>query len=354
MKLVMSFILFFVFVYSTISNASEVFEFYNGVRALGMGGVQVAVVNDETALVANPAALGRLRDYFVTVADPEIEYGSDTNTLIGLDIMAGVAPQRALNALNAKPTLRLSERVQVFPSLVLPNFGVGLLGKYRMTGDISGTNFNADYVNDFAAIVGFNFRLLDGRVKLGFNTKVINRSEVKGVFPTSSTNLSVVNNGKEGLGLGVDIGLIFTAPWKTLPTLAIVARDFGDTKFSNGGVFNTTSLRPDTINQSYDIGVAISPILGKRTRSTFSFEIKDALNISAYDDAAKLYHFGGEFNFFDAIFLRFGANQRYWTAGLEFAVKNYQLQIASYGEEIGTDVAPVEDRRYVLKFAYRF
>ena len=48
-------------------------------------------------------------------------------------------------------------------------------------------------------------------------------------------------------------------------------------------------------------------------------------------------------------------NQRYWTAGLELAIANYQLQLASYGEEIGTGPSATrEDRRYIFKFAYRF
>lgn len=47
-------------------------------------------------------------------------------------------------------------------------------------------------------------------------------------------------------------------------------------------------------------------------------------------------------------------NQRYWTAGLEMALKNYQIQLATYGEEIGTATTHREDRRYVAKFAFRF
>jgi hypothetical protein len=42
--------------------AAERYEFYNGIRGLGMGGAQVAVVNDETSLMINPAGLGKLRD----------------------------------------------------------------------------------------------------------------------------------------------------------------------------------------------------------------------------------------------------------------------------------------------------
>jgi hypothetical protein len=47
-------------------------------------------------------------------------------------------------------------------------------------------------------------------------------------------------------------------------------------------------------------------------------------------------------------------NQRYWTAGLELASERFQLQFASYGEDIGPSGAPKEDRRWVGKMAIRF
>src|SRR5262245_48475072 len=69
------------------SYASEKFEFYTGARMLGMGGAAVAAVNDETAIFTNPAALGKLRDVFITVVDPEIHYGADTTSfLTGFDV----------------------------------------------------------------------------------------------------------------------------------------------------------------------------------------------------------------------------------------------------------------------------
>lgn len=351
----MKFFLFILFSTVTIRvDATERFEFFNGVRALGMGGVQISTVNDETALLANPAALGKLRDHFVTVFDPEIDMSQDSYDSFSLDVWSGLQPDNVLTKLNADNSLVISNRLQVFPSLVLPNFGFGALGKYRISGRITGGNYELDYQSDYAAVLGFNFRLFDGRMKLGFNTKVINRSEIKATLPTSTTNISVAANGKEGLGIGMDIGMILTAPWKALPTLSVVARDFGNTSFSSDGIFNTTAQKPDTILQTYDLGVAFFPIMGKKTRTSIALEMRDATNVQGVDDTTKLYHFGMEFNFFDSIFLRLGAHQRYYTAGLEFAVENYQLQFATYGEEVGTAATSEESRRYVVKFAYRF
>ena len=61
---------FFVIFMGSFANLSlhamERREFYNGVRGLGMGGASVGVVNDETALLLNPAGMGKLRNAFVT------------------------------------------------------------------------------------------------------------------------------------------------------------------------------------------------------------------------------------------------------------------------------------------------
>jgi hypothetical protein len=66
------------------------------------------------------------------------------------------------------------------------------------------------------------------------------------------------------------------------------------------------------------------------------------------------YHAGFEVNFSDFFFLRGGMNQGYWTAGVEFATRFFQLQASSYGQEVGTTSATIEDRRWVGSFAIRF
>jgi hypothetical protein len=63
---------------------------------------------------------------------------------------------------------------------------------------------------------------------------------------------------------------------------------------------------------------------------------------------------GIEFNTRDIFFFRMGYNQRYLTGGFEIASENVVWQVTSYGEEIGTQAAPREDRRLNMKLAVRF
>jgi hypothetical protein len=117
-----------------------------------------------------------------------------------------------------------------------------------------------------------------------------------------------------------------------------------------------------------DAAFALFPILGKGVRMSFTGELQDILNkqepLTTYDVSPinRRIHGGIEFDFNDVFFIRAGYNQGYWTAGMEIDVGNTQLQMASYGEEIGdlplkgtgTAYKTLEDRRYVAKFAYRF
>lgn len=333
-------------------------EFYNGIRGLGMGGAVVATVNDETALILNPAALGKLREKYITVVDPEIAISSETQAIIGYDIMAALDPERTLALLNdGHHGKHLHESVKVFPSMVFPNFGFGFLGSYIIDAEVdkTGSTYNYDYTNDFAFIIGYNFRLWDGRIKLGFNARVVNRVQASEEIALPATGLSLSSMAKEGTGVGSDVGLLLAAPWAWIPTLGVVYRDAGNTHYDiqNGLLMNTTE-RPEVSESSLDAAVALSPILGKKTRMSITAEYRNLLRQNEEEDKAKLMHFGMELNYADAIFVRAGYNQRYWTAGLEFAMFNYQFQMATYGEEIGTADNPREDRRYVGKFAYRF
>lgn len=352
------------FLLPTWARAAELREFYNGVRGLGMGDSSVAVVNDETALILNPAALGKLRDFYGTILDPELDMGQKAINMYNAKAytqpftLSNVVP-----AATAVPGDYYHARGQIFPSFVAKNFGIGILQKYNMDllSDATGTNVETFYRDDLAILLGYNFRFFDGRIKLGFTGKVISRVEINESalpangpldLPTLGTN----GIAKEGVGMGADVGLILTAPWTFLPTLSAVVHDVGNTTFDKmpGTRLSTSTARPAMAVQDVDVGVALFPIHKKNIRSSWTLEYRNLLTASSQDDKAKLIHGGLEFNFGDVFFLRAGYNQRYFTGGFELSSERFQFQIATYGEEIGTATAPTEDRRYTFKLSFRF
>lgn len=364
-RAIVSFIIFSgIFVGGVESFAGERREFYNGVRGLGMGGASVAVVNDETALALNPAALGRLRDFYGTVVDPELDFSWKIT-----DYHRSKAFSQPFKIDNVLPTMQQNlgayyhARFQMMPSFVAPNFGIGILMKNTLDLEVKeATAADVFYQDDLALLLGYNLRLWGGRIKIGFSAKVISRIEVSetdvdpGTQEMDLPSLADAELLREGVGVGTDVGLILTAPWVLLPTLAVVARDVGGTTFdSMSGVRNKdATVRPREVLQDLDVGLSVSPIHSKDHRSVWTIEYRGVLTAGDETDKAKLMHAGFEYNFGDVVFLRLGYNQRYWTAGAELASERYQFQFATYGEEIGDGTRPREDRRYTFKAAYRF
>lgn len=339
------------------AEAREVRGFYLGARAAAMGGAGIAVVNDETALLINPAGLGKLRDIYGTIFDPEFE-GSDNmwelyrskafTTLFSPDKLTATLQENLEVPYHAKLTL--------FPSFVVKNFGIGILGRYTLDTrlDDTGTEQEIFYQDDLAILLGFNFRLWGGRIKLGVTGKFISRIEIDDTLPTSGP-LDIETNAVEGAAIGADVGLMLTAPWAWLPTLAVVARDVGGTNFSAGaGLRKSTTGRPKSLTQDIDVALAIFPIHSPQARSAFTIEYQKLQEAALATDKMRHAHVGYEYNYGDLLFFRAGMNQRYWTAGFEIASEHSQVQFSYYGTDVGSDGDSEEQRRWVWKFVYRY
>ena len=88
-------------------------------------------------------------------------------------------------------------------------------------------------------------------------------------------------------------------------------------------------------------------------RATWSIEYDDAL--SDAKDVLRHLHAGVEWNYGDAVFARVGGQSTLLDAGPRVRVRVFtRLQLATYGEEIGTADQPREDRRGVGKISWRF
>jgi hypothetical protein len=339
--------------------ASEIYEFYSGVRQLGMGGAYTAVVNDETAVLSNPAGLGKIRDITVTFADPEIHGTMKFTEIANLGNLSALFDiQGLLDVLNASRGKHWHAKFQAFPSFVAPNFGIGLHAKYSYDAEVdsAGTVYRLDYVNDTAAALGYCFRFFGGVVKLGTGFRLINRVEVHKDLDPTATGLALSNTASEGMGAAADVGLILTAPVAGLPAFAAVLRDAGGTAYnlSDGIFLSATPQRPAWTPQRLDVGLALQPILANNIRMSLTVDVHDVLTLSEETEQMRRLHAGTELNFHDFFFLRLGSNQSYLTAGFELASERFQIQGATYGEEIGSAGSGREDRRWVGKFSLRF
>lgn len=343
---------------TTISYAAEIYESYNGIRQMGMGGASVAVVNDETALFLNPAALGKLRDPILTLVDPEAGGNSAMQTFLGGSAVPDLLdPQSQLNWLNQNKGTHFHTHLQVFPSIVTTNFGFGIIDRYSYDGEVdsTGTNYTLNYTNDIGPVLGTSLRFFDGKIKIGGSARIINRIQAKKTIPANSQNLTWSSIADEGVGIAGEVGMIVTGPWVFLPSIAAVIHDVGTTSYNvTQGQFLKTQTRPENVDSTVDVGFSISPIISNHTRMQITGEYQDVRTASQETSQIRRLHAGLEYNIYDVMFFRGGLNQGYWTAGFELNVNYFQIQAATYGEEIGTALVPKEDRRYSVKFTIRF
>lgn len=338
--------------------------FYKSLRYQAMGGASVAVANDETSITINPAGLGKLRDEYGTVFDPEIEL--NMKGMKAYNSKAYTDPfsvKQVVNSMKKSVGSYYSARGQVMPSFVAKNFGIAILQKYELCAQAtSETAVDTFYRNDFALLIGTNLRFFEGRIKVGVTGKMISRIEIdeQGLDPSTQSlslkSLGTAGIAKAGTGFGFDAGVLIAAPWKWLPTLGAVYRDVGGMSFNQSTMkrLNSSTSDPAQASGDLDVGVSLFPIQSNDVRTTFSLEYRGLLTQADQEDKAKLMHLGYELNYGDLFFFRVGYHQRYWTSGVELASETMQLQISSYGEEIGTSTNPKEDRRWAFKLSYRF
>jgi hypothetical protein len=329
-------------------------DFYQGIRQMGMGGAAVAVVNDETALLLNPIGLGRLRVPYITIIDPEVTTNDGSVSTVQDLLLDAMDVEEVYNALTTHPGDRYFFRGQIFPSFADRNYGIGFLMKNEITATRSaGTTMDLHYVSDQALVAGYNYALAGGVVKLGVAGRLVDRASFEGVVDPATTGLDPAEFANSGLGLAADVGLSLTSPTEFLPTLAILAKDVGDTSFTLGDGYRSYlhDEAPEKVPMAVDVALAVYPIWSKYTRGTITVEYDDALNDG---DTVRKLHAGIEINLIDRFFFRGGYNKGYFTGGLEWAGAFFQLQLAYYGEEIGTDANPQQDNRWALKTVLRF
>lgn len=347
----------FIFVCSFSVPALADFEFYRGVRQMGMGGASIAVVNDETSLLLNPNGLGRLRNHFFTPFDPEITGSSTgTSTLLGTGVMNSVNPNDTYNQLSGQTGEPYYFKGQVFPSIVVPNFGIGALGRYEVLARRNADgSYDYNYQNDYSLNVGYNMSFWGGRIKWGVAGRMINRVEYFGTR-ASTDSLALSSFATEGTGIAVDSALTLAAPWQWIPTLAVMVHNLGNTSFtaSDGFFGNHANGTPQTMNQSVDAAVALFPIYANHTRGVMTVEYTGIMNTTGVTDPMNRLHIGTELNLWDAYFLRAGYHANRWTAGFEYAFGLMQFQAATYAEKVTFGTFSDYDRRVVLKFAVRF
>jgi hypothetical protein len=330
-------------------------DFYQGIRQMGMGGASVAVVNDETSLLLNPIGLGRLRVPYITLIDPEVTTNNKSVSSVQSLALDATNVEEIYPELANQLDERYFVRTQLFPSYVDRHYGFGVLFKDEITATrSSATQFmNLNYVSDWVGVFGLNKSFYGGVIKVGAAGRWVDRVQYIGTLDPAVDGLNMKTLAVQGAGLGADLGVSLSSPTAWLPTLSVMVKDIGDTSFgmSSGMRDYLTTGDPTKVPMTMDVAVAVFPIWSKISRGTFTIEYDDVLESG---DTTQKLHAGVEVNLADRFYFRGGYNRGYFTTGFEWNTPFLQLQLAYYGEEVGTEADPQQDQRYAFKAVLRF
>lgn len=333
---------------------SELRELYRGARATAMGGAYVAVADDEEALFANPAGLAGIEKYTLHYMQFLLEMPSDiattASTLANLKGVDG----GALNGIMGK---NVYSHVQLTPSYVMPNFGVGIIVDQQLALYAKNTalpNIILGYQTTNGVQFGYGFSVLhrgrreaDNDLRLGFGGKMLWRRGGYRPFTltqlfTPSEQMILDTIGDFGMGFGVDAGVQFV---KTLGShvtwnLGAAMTEIGDVQFTSGA---------DSQKSNFSVGTAFKLSLDRpKTSFQISYDYRHILNPS---DWHMHHHLGVEFGL-PMVSVFGGLSEFYPTFGASFNAWLAKVTALSYREELANVYKVDTQQRYLLQIEF--
>lgn len=363
-------------------------EEYVSTRAMGMGNAFTAVTDDHSAIFYNPANLafrqdGQLRMFLRGGADAESfklfdeikKVGKDTK-----DLPEDQKTQPYVDLITSHYGDHYSYRLPTIgTSWVRPGWGIAFIpadlsldiGVHRQIGPMLNVNMYLDSTLAFSYAHKMNWFGNRHEMAWGATVKAVHRVYVGEALSAGAmadgSNVFDTKDANEGLTGDIDLGTTWRPPvpstgfFKFLrymkPSFAIVGRNLVDYGFrTNFHFIDKESSEPPRLGRRFDFGTKWDFPKWWVFDPHMAFDIRNVghTNWSPRKGAhAGIELYWKMFNWWKGHWAA-GMNEGYWTAGFGARLAWFHIDLASFGEEVGTDSAPLEDRRYMLELALDF
>lgn len=359
---------------------------YQSLRALGMGDAFVAVANDYSALLYNPAGLARRTDGQVNLsfdvgATPKFSEISkqvqDAQNTTGTSSEKSQAIMDVINK-NAGNTYGL--RVMgPNAAWVRPNWGIAFIPAdvtvqmdlHTQVGPAINTTVYADSTLAYGYARDFDW-IPDSRFSLGATAKFINRGYFsKPITATEAAvdpNLVKKEDLLEGYTVDADLGALWTPnipaegllSWLSLakPTFGMVVRNVAETGFGQSlKLLNKTKTdAPEKLYRVLDLGSrweypSVWIFGGRGTLDVRDighplFSIKKGLHVGFEFDWTVASWWKGHYNV--------GVSEGYLSGGVGMQLGWFNLDAVTYSEDVGPYNFPQESRMYMVRMNLDF
>lgn len=365
-------------VMSPSANAGQVIDFtipqyYVGPRMLGMGNAFVGLADDYNALLYNPAGLARLEEGQVNLGigagvDSKFQkFYSDIKSTSGSD-----NTQDMVNLLQANYGNYYNARATIGGFWARPKWGFAIipvdlsmtLAIHQLGGGALDLIANQDTTIAYGRGWDVHWFSRD-RLSFGFTGKLIYRGyynkQIQAGDLAINSDLMRAQDAQEGLTFDGDFGILYSMKVSNTsfmrfmrPSIGFTVRNIADYGFTtNMHVIDKQSGQAPSLGRRYDVGTAWE------LPDWWIFKVRalaDVRDIGAENFTLKKgSHLGAEFLWKIRSWWqggwRIGANQGYFTAGFTGKLGIFNLDLATYAEEMGSSETPTASRRYVLKAA---
>lgn len=325
--------------------ASPIYNVNRSVRALGMGNAYVSVVNDADSLFYNPAGLAQVGGISWTIFD--LGLGAS-----GVQVATKLQNLQSSGGFADTVNELYGERVWLAAggktAITIPFLGFAVYDNLDASLDVNNPVYptmDVQVINDLGYVMGFGAPILP-ILHVGGVIRRITRTGARAPFGPSyiaSLDPSGITNDieKKGVGYAADLGMNIRIPGPVSPTLSVLWRNLGKTKFAAEGDLGAPPSDEDDMTIGGSLGIDAGLI-----SVTPTFEVKH-LNRNDVQLGKKI-HFGVELGL-PLLDARAGFYQGYYTLGAGLNLGLLQLDVATYGVEMGEYPGQLEDRRYALQ-----
>ncbi len=386
MRLIISFV--FLFTSLPVFAVKGIADFglnqpFVGARALGMGNAYTAATDDHNAIFYNPAALARnenwkVRLFISPTLDLDIlDFVDDANE--ALDV-SDTQKNTAVTDLLDKYGGEFYHARLIGPSAIWTkkNWGVAFIPlNFQVNtqiNEVTGYELKLDGHLDTTLAVSYandvDWFGADHWISYGATLKAVNRASV--VEVVNSTDLAqrddffdLKKDSYEGLTFDIDIGLLWTPKISqssflryTEPTFALSIKNILDYGYpiQLGLISDNDSDEPVKLGRRVDLGSSWQLPSFWVFNTRFALDIRDMGHENWTFN--KSHHAGVEFHWEMYKWWQghwsIGLNQGYLTAGFGGKLGWFQLDLSTWGEEVGTKDDRREDRRYIAEFSIDF
>jgi hypothetical protein len=355
----------------------EIIRHYRSPRVVGMGGVRTTTgIYEDSLFGGNPALLAMPEDWKLQILGINLEANSNfINTASKFSTISSASGADTFTKIADAGLVgrNLHERFGVNMGFYTPTFfsdktafGFGILANQQLNAMLrTNTDMSVQGYLDVGPGIGVAKRFLNNSLYVGASIRAIYRlaadRDIRTVEFLGGKKLSLTDIGGQGVGLDGDLGAFYKVPLE----LPIV-------KFSVGASINNVAasqydfagrtlikkvgdVRPPQNYRSASLGVrADFESFAVLTDNKAAIEIQDIGSHGKVVSFWKRTHLGAETRLIRLISLRGGFNQGYYTLGLGLNLPVLKIDLATYGEEIGTNAGMLEDRRYIAKIAIEF